>query len=63
MPTYWVSMYSWMPSAPPSRPKPLAFIPPNGAAALLMTPRLRPTIPASSDPHTRIARSRSRVKT
>jgi hypothetical protein len=35
---YFVWRYSWMPSAPPSRPRPDIFQPPNGAAALETTP-------------------------
>ncbi len=34
-----------MPSAPPSRPSPDIFQPPNGAAALETTPMFRPIIP------------------
>ena len=46
-----------MPSKPPSRPNPLAFTPPKGAAALEMTPALSPTIPVSSASATRNPRS------
>ena len=42
MPMYWVVVYSSMPSEPPSRPRPDCFTPPNGAAALEMTPALKP---------------------
>ncbi len=45
MPTYLVSRYSSMPSAPPSRPTPEALTPPNGAAGLDTMPWLTPTIP------------------
>ena len=51
-----------MPSKPPSRPKPLALTPPNGAAGLDTTPWLIPTMPNSSASLTRSARDRSRVK-
>ena len=44
-PTYFVSRYSSMPSAPPSRPSPEALTPPNGAAGLEISPWLTPTIP------------------
>jgi hypothetical protein len=63
MPTYLVSRYSSMPSKPPSRPKPLALTPPNGADGFDTTPALRPTMPVSSRSLTRSARCRSRVKT
>src|SRR5690606_14386918 len=39
---YLVDRYSWMPSAPPSRPMPDCLTPPNGAAALETTPTFRP---------------------
>ncbi len=42
MPTYLVSRYSSMPSAPPSRPTPEALTPPNGAAGLETMPWLMP---------------------
>src|SRR5690606_38539359 len=42
---YFVCRYSWMPSAPPSRPSPESFQPPNGAAAFETTPTLSPIIP------------------
>ena len=61
MATYVVSRYSSMPSKPPSRPKPLAFTPPNGAAGLDSRPVLTPTMPNSSDSATLIVRARSRV--
>ena len=35
---YLVDRYSWMPSRPPSRPRPDCFTPPNGAAAFETTP-------------------------
>ena len=59
--TYVVSRYSSMPSKPPSRPKPLAFTPPNGAAGLDSRPVLTPTMPNSSASATLIVRARSRV--
>src|SRR5262245_6560710 len=59
--TYLISRYSWIPSAPPSRPKPDALTPPNGAAGLDTRPWLRPTIPVSSFSQTRKARLTSRV--
>ena len=40
MPMYCTEVYSSMPSAPPSRPRPDCFTPPNGAAGLEMTPTL-----------------------
>ena len=61
--TYLISRYSWMPSAPPSRPKPDCLTPPNGAAGLDTRPWLRPTMPVSSPSTTRNARLMSRVKT
>jgi len=63
MPTYLVSRYSSIPSKPPSRPNPLCFTPPNGAAGFDTTPTFRPTMPVSIRSLTRIARCRSRVKT
>ena len=54
--TYLISRYSWMPSAPPSRPKPDCLTPPNGAAGLETRPWLRPTMPVSSPSKTRNAR-------
>ena len=59
--TYVVSRYSSMPSKPPSRPKPLALTPPNGAAGLETSPVLIPTMPKSSDSASRMVRARSRV--
>ncbi len=50
-----------MPSKLPSRPNPLAFTPPNGAAALEIRPELMPTIPNCSRSATRMVRARSRV--
>ena len=50
-----------MPSAPPSRPKPEALTPPNGAAGLDTIPWLRPIMPVSSFSQTRNARLRSDV--
>ncbi len=47
MPMYCVVVYSAMPSAPPSRPRPDCLTPPNGAAAFEMTPALKPTMPNS----------------
>lgn len=61
IPTYLTSRYSLIPSLPPSRPKPEALTPPNGAAGLDTTPVLRPTIPDSRPSATRRARPRSRV--
>ena len=46
-PTYFVSRYSSMPSVPPSRPKPDALTPPNGAAGFDTMPWLMPTMPVS----------------
>ena len=43
--TYLIARYSSMPSGPPSRPKPEALTPPNGAAGLETMPWLRPTMP------------------
>ena len=59
--TYVVSRYSSMPSKPPSRPNPLCFTPPNGAAGLEISPVLMPTMPNSSASARRIVRLRSRV--
>ena len=59
--TYVVSRYSSIPSKPPSRPNPLAFTPPNGAAGLETRPVLMPTMPKSSDSASRMVRSRSLV--
>ena len=59
--TYLISRYSWMPSAPPSRPKPDCLTPPNGAAGFETRPWLRPTMPVSSASQTRNARLMSRV--
>ena len=60
-PTYLVSRYSSMPSAPPSRPKPDAFTPPNGAAGLDTMPWLIPTIRLDAL-HEMPRGARSRVK-
>ena len=54
--TYVVSRYSSIPSKPPSRPKPLAFTPPNGAAGFDTRPVLTPIMPKSSDSASRIVR-------
>ena len=59
--TYVVSRYSSIPSKPPSRPNPLAFTPPNGAAGLETSPVLMPTMPKSSDSASRMVRARSLV--
>ncbi len=59
--TYVVSRYSSIPSKPPSRPKPLALTPPNGAAGLDTSPVLTPIMPKSSASASRIVRWRSRV--
>ncbi len=59
--TYVVSRYSSIPSKPPSRPNPLAFTPPNGAAGLETRPVLMPTMPKSRDSASRMVRSRSLV--
>ncbi len=59
--TYLISRYSWMPSAPPSRPKPDCLTPPNGAAGFETRPWLRPTMPVSSASQTRNARLMSLV--
>src|SRR5204863_8096732 len=61
MPTYLVSRYSSMPSAPPSRPKPDCLTPPKGAAGLETIPWLRPTMPVSRPSTTRKARFKSFV--
>lgn len=58
---YFGSRYSAIPSVPASRPRPDSLTPPNGAATSETTPRLTPTMPASSASDTRSARSRSRV--
>src|SRR5918995_4166490 len=60
-PTYFTSRYSSSPSRPPSRPKPEALTPPNGAAGLEMTPALSPTRPDSRPSATVRARRRSLV--
>ena len=57
---YLGSMNSRMPVTPPSRPSPLCFAPPNGAAGSDMRPRLMPTMPVSMPRPTRIARMMSR---
>lgn len=44
---YCVSQNARTPSRAPSRPMPLCFTPPNGAAGSETTPRLMPIIPAS----------------
>src|SRR5688572_17791611 len=59
--TYLISRYSWIPSEPPSRPKPDALTPPNGAAGLETSPWLRPIMPVSSPSQTRNARLMSDV--
>ena len=59
--TYVVSRYSSIPSKPPSRPKPLALTPPNGAAGFDTSPVLTPIMPKSSASASRIVRWRSRV--
>ena len=59
--TYLVSRYSWMPSGPPSRPKPDCLTPPNGAPALETMPWLRPIIPVSRPSMTLKARLMSCV--
>ena len=59
--TYLVSVYSRMPSWPPSRPMPLCFMPPNGAAGSDTRPRFTPTMPDSIASATRRPRARSRV--
>lgn len=47
MKIYFVSRNSERPRLPPSRPKPLSFTPPNGAAQVLMIPSFTPTTPHS----------------
>ena len=59
--TYLVSRYSWMPSGPPSRPKPDCLTPPKGAPALETMPWLRPIIPVSRPSMTLKARLMSCV--
>ncbi len=59
--TYWVSRKSMMPSWAPSRPMPLCFMPPKGAAGSETRPRLSPTMPKSSFSETCMPRVRSRV--
>src|SRR5690606_31731434 len=60
---YLVDRYSWMPSAPPSRPTPDCLTPPNGAAAFETTPTFRPIMPVSSASIIRWPLARSSVKT
>src|SRR5699024_11343617 len=50
---YFVCRYSWIPSAPPSRPTPDCRHPPKAAAALELTPLSSPIIPVASRPITR----------
>src|SRR5207302_7700748 len=59
--TYWVSRNSISPSWAPSRPMPLCFMPPNGAAGSDTRPRLSPIMPKSSCSETRMPRLKSRV--
>src|SRR5262249_4854027 len=59
--TYCVSRNSISPSCAPSRPRPLCFTPPNGAAGSDTSPRLSPTMPKSSFSDTRMPRPRSCV--
>ena len=59
--TYLLSVKASSPSVPPSRPSPLSFTPPNGAAGSDTSPRLRPTMPASIRSLTRRPRARSAV--
>ena len=61
MNVYFVVRYSSMPSSEPSRPMPDCLTPPKGAAALEMTPALRPIIPVSSRSIMRMPRFRSCV--
>ena len=61
MNVYFVVRYSSMPSSEPSRPMPDCLTPPNGAAALEMTPALRPLIPVSRRSIMRMPRARSCV--
>ncbi len=51
-----------MPHLPPSRPRPDALTPPNGACGVEGTPSFTPTMPKSSASETRKARDRSRVQ-
>src|SRR5699024_1240568 len=60
---YFVCRYSWIPSAPPSRPTPDCFHPPKGAAALEITPMFSPIIPVASRSIIRWPRVRSSVYT
>src|SRR5690606_33336682 len=59
---YFASMNSAMPCFwPPSRPRPLCFTPPKGAAGSDIRPRLRALIPDSMLDATRMPLARSRV--
>ena len=58
---YCVSVNSIRPSCAPSRPMPLCFMPPKGAAGSDTRPRLSPTMPNSSRSDTRRPRPMSRV--
>jgi hypothetical protein len=56
-----VSKYSSMPSRAPSRPSPLSFMPPKGAAALVGLISLMPMMPNCRPSKLRMARERFRV--
>ena len=58
MPPSLVSRYSSIPSRAPSRPSPLSFIPPNGAAALVGLMSLIPIMPNCSCSKVRSALAR-----
>ena len=60
---YFVCKNSWMPSKPPSRPRPDCFTPPKGAAGSEITPLLMATIPDSIASAVRRARVRFDEKT
>jgi hypothetical protein len=59
--TYFTSRYSCIAYLPPSRPKPEAFIPPNGACAVEGAPSFTPMTPYSRRSATRNTRELSRV--
>src|SRR5262249_43127061 len=58
---YCVSRNSFSPSCAPSRPMPLCFMPPNGAAGSDTRPPLSPIMPKSSFSDTRMPRPMSLV--
>src|SRR5947209_2767316 len=59
--TYLTSRNSSIPYLEPSRPRPEAFIPPNGATAVETMPSLTPTMPYSRASLTRKMRPTSRA--